>query len=388
MSNRRLPWIAVVALLVATCAPGRDKDSGEDPTLDGGSSETIACSMRGAIKCDGANVLTCDGKAYGSKTACAAPRSCIDAVGCVECRPDVPVCVGDSIHECGVDGTIGAQTAVCPEGQCKGGQCADNCGGAAADLIYVVDSSYRLLSFDPRGIAFKLIGRLNCPAGNSLPGWGDTGAATPFSMSVDRDARAWVLYTSGEIFWVSTKDASCMKSPYKVAQNGFELFGMGFVSESRGSAKEFLHIAGGPAGMVENGNLGQVDPATLTVNPTGRLPSNEYGPELTGTGAGELYGYFPGTLSSSVKKIDKTNAQSLQQWPLQRLNGIARAWAFAHWGGRFYIFITTLDEFTGNEVSQVKLLEPITGKESIVLDNIPYIIVGAGVSTCAPIVIG
>src|SRR5262249_47410792 len=159
--------LAWAALLLVTCAPGRDTDPGADPTPGeggGGGTGSLQCTARGAIKCDNdGSVLTCDGSTYRDKTACAAPRTCIDAVGCVECRPDGQVCVGDAVHQCNSDGTIGSQLLTCNEGQCKEGQCADGCGGAATNLIYVVDETYRLLSFDPMLYTFKLIGRLNCP---------------------------------------------------------------------------------------------------------------------------------------------------------------------------------------------------------------------------------
>ena len=48
-------------------------------------------------------------------------------------------------------------------------------------------------------------------------------------MSIDRDANAWVLYTSGEIFWVPVTDVdSCTRSPFTPGSQGFELFGMGY----------------------------------------------------------------------------------------------------------------------------------------------------------------
>ena len=50
-----------------------------------------------------------------------------------------------------------------------------------------------------------------------------------------------MLYTSGEIFWVSTVDASCRRAPYERAF-GWDLFGMGFVT---GQGGDQLYIAGG-----------------------------------------------------------------------------------------------------------------------------------------------
>src|SRR5262249_53257353 len=100
------------------------------------------------------------------------------------------------------------------------------------------------------------------------------------------------------------------------------------------------------------------------------------------------YGYYPGTFSTYVARIDQTTAQNAQQWALPALSGTVMAWAFAHWGGRFYIFVTTVDDFTGAQQSDVYLLDPMTGAASVLLPNIRYVLVGAGVSPRAPVVIG
>ena len=211
-------------------------------------------------------------------------------------------------------------------------------------------------------------------------------------MSVDRSGRAWVLYSSGEIFWVSTVDATCQRSSFTKGQAGFELFGMGFVSDSPGSAKETLFVAGASASQQNTGTsrLGKIDPATLQLSSLGSLATAMYSPELTGTGDAELYGYYPGSANTFVAKINKENGQSAQTWGLPPLDNDVRAWAFAHWGGQFYIFVTTIDLFDPFSMatnSQVWLLNPKTSSATKILDNLPYIIVGAGVSTCAPVLI-
>ena len=233
---------------------------------------------------------------------------------------------------------------------------------------------------------FKLIGNINCPAGRSFDG----GTATPFSMSVDREARAWVLYNSGEIFWVSTKDATCKPSGFKVAQKGFETFGMGFVTDTAGGDTEKLWIGGGDADAMAGGDLGYLTPGTLTVNRVGGLSATvEYGPELTGLGDATLWGFYPGTSTAFVQQIDKaTGGGSGNRLTIPGgLGGTVSAWAFAQWGGKFYVFVTTQD-FLGTENSTVRTLDRASGAYSPILSNLPYRIVGAGVSTCAPVVIG
>jgi hypothetical protein len=58
-------------------------------------------------------------------------------------------------------------------------------------------------------------------------------------------------------------------------------------------------------------------------------------------------------------------------------------WAFAHWGGRYYQFVTTSDG-----KGYIYRFDPQTKTNDLVQMNMKYPIVGAGVSTCAPTTIG
>jgi hypothetical protein len=70
------------------------------------------------------------------------------------------------------------------------------------------------------------------------------------------------------------------------------------------------------------------------------------------------------------------------------LGGQVRAWAFAQWGGKFYIFVTTQQGILGTLNSTVRSIDRASGVSMTLMENLPNIIVGAGVSTCAPVVIG
>ncbi|RME27867.1 MAG: hypothetical protein D6806_03880 [Deltaproteobacteria bacterium] len=379
----------------ATCASlGKECGSWDDGcggTIDCGQCSSGQCTAEGLCgceegrqRCNGNALERCQSGEFVEVERCGAGEVCSAELGCIVCDPGAGnFCFDGDVYACNPDGSRGQLVETCWTEPCVEGQCGDPACPPETMFVYVVDDSYRLLSFNPADTAnpFRLIGNLDCPAGPSWPEWGGGTTATPFSMSVDRSGRAWVLYTSGEIFWVSTTDASCQVSPYPKGQSGYKLFGMGFVTDSAGSDTEKLYIAGGNVDAQVMGNMAYIDPNTLSITTLGPCPQAEYGPELTGTGKGEWYGYFPGTSSSFVAKLNKQTGQIEHQWQLPRLSGTVRAWAFAHWGGKFYIFVTT---YSGSYRSQVLRLDPQTGSTDTFLDNLPYIIVGAGVSTCAP----
>ncbi len=367
---------------VAGCSSGSGQptDGGADGMGDG--DDRVACEP-GQTRCYYQEYQECRDGWFTTVETCREPLVCAQDLGCTACNPGLPtVCVDGDVYACEPDGSIGALVERCAAG-CRYGACEGGCS-AASQLIYVVDDSYRLLSFSPQddANAFELVCELDCPAGPSWPAWGAGGTATPFSMSVDRSARAWVLYTSGEIFWVDTASGHCSASDWVADAGGFELFGMGFVSDETGSETETLYIAGGLVGELAGGRIAGVDPDTLQVAPVGPVPAAEYSPELTGTGEARFYAYFPGQNDSFVAELSKVDGGIVQRWDLPPLGGTVRAWAFAHWGGKFYIFVT-VREGDGNN-SQVLRLDPDSGQTDTILEDLPYIIVGAGVSTCAP----
>jgi hypothetical protein len=319
------------------------------------------------------------------------------------CTPGERVCVGNTIFECSDQGEPGNQIESCPDG-CSNGNCAasgEDCAGGAAEFVYVVDNADTLYAFDPSGDAhtFATIGTLSCPAGPPLGDVGGLlGPATPFSMSVDREATAWVLYSSGEVFSVSTDDATCSATTFQKQQQGYDLFGMGFVSDAAGSEAEKLYVSGSQldalSGELINTKMGWIDKGTLVVTHLGNMPTVENPPELTGTGDAKLYGYFPGA-ASTVAEMDKTSGQQIsgRSWPAGSIGGGEQlaGWAFAQWGGRFYVFVTTQAGLLGGTTSKVVRVDPSAnggaGEAVTVVGNGAPFIVGAGVSTCAPVIV-
>lgn len=259
-----------------------------------------------------------------------------------------------------------------PDAPSGDGNMQRNCAQEAR-WVYVIDAGRQLLRFEPDSLTLTPIGTVNCP---SMLG------ATPFSMAVDRDATAWVLHQDSRLYQVSTADASCTATTFQPNQQGFELFGMGYVADTDGSEEETLFIAGGSAMSIATGSaqLGSID-SGLTASRIGNLPG---WPELTGTGTGQLWGFFPDTQPSSVRQLDKVSGMTVQNFDLNAL-GAARpsAWAFAFWGARFYVFLQRETDASTN----IWRLDPADGSFVEVVSDTGLRIVGAGVSTCAPTVL-
>jgi hypothetical protein len=257
-------------LAFAACGPGASGDDDDDVTEN-------PCTGSGS-QCVGNQYQECRDDRWVIVETCS--NLCnANLGGCIDCNPGVNTCNGNAVVECGADGSFGGTVETCAAGtECQGGSCERACSADGVDLIYVVDDDNNLLSFDPRNVGtptnpFSMIGRLNCPAGTALDG---SGPATPFSMAIDRDATAWVLYSSGRIFNVSTQNAACTATSFTAQQNvggqQWDLFGMGYVTDTAGGDTEKLWIGGGDADASVGGSLGWLTPGSLAVNRVGPCP--------------------------------------------------------------------------------------------------------------------
>jgi hypothetical protein len=254
------------------------------------------------------------------------------------------------------------------------------CPDAGDTLIYVITQSNDLYSFNPPALTFTRIGRISCPAPSGYQ---------PFSMAVDQTGIAYVeftntaTFTDGKLYRVSTATASCEPTGFEMGQGGFPpTFGMGFSRDPNGTT-ETLYVAGDPQSTVRAPSiLGSIDVKAFGLTPLGVFLPFIYSPELTGTGAGDLFAFYqidPTLMNSptAIGQIDKASASVVAQTPLPGVF-TGSGWAFGFWGGDFYIF--TGPSPTSSTVTRYR---PTDGsiKQVASLDDL---IVGAGVSTCAP----
>jgi hypothetical protein len=250
-----------------------------------------------------------------------------------------------------------------------------DCPDADATLIYVITTAYELFSFLPTDGSFKKIGNIACPAPNGT---------TPFSMAVDRKGVAYIVFNDGHLYRVSTATAACIGTSFAVGQGNFVTFGMGYATIGGGPAEElFIAGDGNDNGPVTNEDgLGRIDTKSFLLSKIGDFIPHIDRAELTGTGTGQLYGFYskanaPG---SFIGEIDKTTAHVVAETHLTSVeqNG---GWAFAFWGGDFYTF--TEQPPQGSLRSVVTRYRPADGSVQEVA-SLPTLVVGAGVSTCAP----
>jgi hypothetical protein len=264
----------------------------------------------------------------------------------------------------------------------------DICPDAGSTVIYVVAFNSNdmtdalLMSFYPPTATFTTIGTLNCP---------DPSGGSPFSMAVSRQGVAYVVYNDGNLFRVSTKTAQCGPTSFIPNNGGFPTtFGMGFAADigdaGLGSeAGETLYLAGDitdpNSGFADPVILGSLDTTTFRTRTIGTAPFILS--ELTGTGGGELYGFFPTAQlntdpPAAIGQINKTTAQLLSSVTLPAIS-INTGWAFAFWGGDFYTF--TAPDMLDTIVQRYR---PSDGTVVTVATVPGLVIDGAGVSTCAP----
>lgn len=230
----------------------------------------------------------------------------------------------------------------------------------ASRWIYVVDRNGWLSRFDPNAFSFTDIALLDCPGGSST-----------MSMAVDQNAVAWVLYGDGHIFKVDTTSGACEATTFKAGQHDMFTFGMGFVFDPA-TGQDTLYIS-------DYSNLATISFPDLVVSLVG--PTTSGIAELSGTGDGQLWGfvsYLPAGNSAgpALLRYDPASGNTIESYRLSSMTSPS-SYAMKLWGGSFWIF-------ADDSVYRVRRESPSKAEYA---GSYPRGngIVGAGVSTCAPL---
>jgi hypothetical protein len=240
----------------------------------------------------------------------------------------------------------------------------------AAKLIYLITEQNELWSFYPTNLQLKKIGTLNCP-----------GASSPNSMAVSRDATAYVNMADGSLFVVNTQNAACSSTSYQLGQQGRRIRGMGFSSDTNGGTSETLYTCTANDMLGTGGGLAKISlpgyQLSLVGDYTNGLGGNEC--ELTGTGDARLFGFYATLSPPKLAEINKASAATPN--PITLNIQMTLAYAFSFWGGDFWFY--TAPNLQNSQITRYKYA---TDKSfSVVVPNTGMTIVGAGVSTCAPV---
>lgn len=244
-----------------------------------------------------------------------------------------------------------------------------------SDLVYLLSDTAELWLFDPAALEFTKLGSFDCGVD-----------PTTFSMGVARDGTAWIMFQpGGDIFLVDVNDANtCVPSGWQPNQFGYNLFGMGFASnEVAGCDQLYLHsFDGGSWAEGENvGMLARVDRETMAAMPIAPIDYN--GGELSGTGDGRLFA-FAGAGDAKLVEYDRSTGEELAITALPGLQ-LTYAFAFAFWGGDFFFFTESGGIGTPSRVTWLDHDQSEGGGSTTVVAEAPLRVVGAGVSTCAPV---
>lgn len=240
-----------------------------------------------------------------------------------------------------------------------------DCPDAGSTFVYVLGMHGELYSFYPPSLKFVSIGKVACAP--------DAGVN---SMAVTRTGIAFANFADGNVFEVATANAACKPTPYVPNPNDFTLMGMGFAGNADGG--ETLYIA--EIGSIFAKGLATLDTQSLKVTFIAPIDPQIFNCELTGTASGRLFGFCPFGSGAYFTELDPATAK--QMWTKQISAGLGSlgngTWAFAFWGGVFWLFTGESDA-----PSKVTRYDPTTSSETVVA-TAPISIVGAGVSTCAP----
>jgi hypothetical protein len=244
------------------------------------------------------------------------------------------------------------------------------------DGIFVLSKTAALYKFFPETNMFTNLGAVEC----GLP-------PSTFSMGVDREGFAWVQFSDKQIRKVDvTNPSNCSDPGFVPDQDGVENFGMAFVSNS--AFDKCDRIYGNHYNGVAQGDMVSeffsIDPVTLDLV---QLGLSDYGlAEVTGTGDGRAF-LFAGPDPSELVAVDKLSGATLEVVPLPGVK-TGGGFAFAFFAGDFYFFTDAESDMT-SEVTHLDYDDSDNDGQkelTVVVQDAPLRIVGAGVSTCVPLV--
>jgi hypothetical protein len=249
-----------------------------------------------------------------------------------------------------------------------------------------------LEAFHPStGLLTNVGALLNCAA---FPG-----ASIISGLAVDRSGRFYVAYDWDTILPVDTTAAgfACVLPGFNAASfisqggnsDGFlQPLGIAFVGLPDGSETLYgsFFVIAAPGSQSALGTIDTHSGAVNLVRGDAGAPAGN----LTGTGDGRLF--VSSDRTETISEVDPTTGASLQDWSLFPslanigLYQLAPGNPLAFWADDLFVFSATgaSDPATGLPLSDVVRFHP-SDNSSAVVGQLDGIVLGAAVSTCAPL---
>lgn len=281
------------------------------------------------------------------------------------------------------------------------------CGEPEDNPIYVFTRGLEtgavtsIQAFDPPTLTFTpVVASIECDGLG--PDWGSS------SMGVDRNRGAWIswaaphdgadnpAYKRLDRINLDTGDCETDVAEFPTTEQWGTPLGMAFVADGPGSGNETLYFVDSSTHLHTIGSKSSIG-RWWTLGPEGRTFS---GVELTGSGDGRMFslvmnytGPFdhectarePCLPTVRLAEVDKDDATALSMLDLEGVEAFGidpGGFAFAYWGGHIWVFLSR--DFGPTLVYDH---DPEAQTTTLVLeDGVPGV-VGAGVSTCAPLIL-
>jgi hypothetical protein len=249
-------------------------------------------------------------------------------------------------------------------------------------LVYTVEeSNERISKFDPTTGAFSTVGYIDCPGSNSF--------FKPFGMSIRRDGTGLVLYrdytdpnVTPKLFIFDTTTLACTATPW-MPQLGISFFAMAFSTDTMGGFDDRLFVAGATQPDATTLKLGTLDTTTWAISTISNIAGWA---EITGNSDAELWSFVATASPPRIDKLNKATGAVTQTFEIPSIDpGFPVLWSMVTWGGDFWIFLKR-DIDAATKVYQI---DGTNGSVKNTIDTnsvgIPRSVVGASVSTCAPV---
>lgn len=244
----------------------------------------------------------------------------------------------------------------------------------ASRFIYLLDEVGGLHRFEPASLQRTALGVLECPTEEGLA----------MGMTIDRGGDAWVLYADRNIFKVDTDTLDCVATPHTPYQHMVASYGLAFSADAVDSPNDTLFISGivGAVDPDTPTQLGRLVGAALTleiVGPFSNMKGEQGLADVTGTGDGRLHAFFA-TSPATLSEVDKQTGALIDPVVLPGLQ-TGPSWAFGFYAGQFWLFTATAP----GGMTRASTFDPDTQAIETKVEDLGVTVVGAGVSTCAPV---